>query len=112
MVLALPKGPELSKNSIATCILSQTQTMCRAQYTEPGMLDTGGLAGSSSPVVPLVRGSNPGVVGSPLPVQKRRLGNKKNWIVFQSLIRFGSDLFRDRTHSIGIFRDYRLPLAK
>ena len=39
--------------------------MCRAKYTEPGMLDTGGgVLGSSSPVVPMVRGSNPGVVGS------------------------------------------------
>ena len=39
--------------------------MCRAKYTEPGMLDTGGgVVESSSPVVPMVRGSNPGVVGS------------------------------------------------
>ena len=44
---------------------SETQTMYRAKYTEPGMIDTGGgLVGSSSPVVPLVRGSNHGVVGS------------------------------------------------
>ena len=39
---------------------SETQTLCRAKYTEPGMLDNGGgVVESSSLVVPMVRGSNP-----------------------------------------------------
>ena len=50
--------------------------MWQAKYTEPGMLDTGGLEGNSSPMVPPVRGSNPGVVGSPMPFKKRRVGEK------------------------------------
>ena len=48
--------------------------MCQAKYTEPYILDTsGGVDGGSSTVVPMVRGSNPGVVGSLFGYKKSHL---------------------------------------
>ena len=54
----------------------EIHTTCRAKYTEPGMLNTGGLAGSFSPMVPMVRGSKPGGARVTVGAQKRRVGKK------------------------------------